>query len=147
LHLQCCDGIPEYDEVISKGVYATDTKGVPGSVLKDEEMPVAILMKVEEGMLCNYKATACSSLLCVRTKSSSTTTTIGQDSSGSDVDKKNSVVRNQYSLLSVMKAINSTCLSKLEEWWTYELCFGSGIRQVCNMNCIIITIMCDMKII
>lgn len=33
-------------------------------------------------------------------------------------------------LTPLMKRINSTCLSKQEEWWTYELCFNTGIRQV-----------------
>jgi len=41
--------VPEYSEVLAKGVFSTDAKGVPGHVLKDEQMPVAILMKVSEG--------------------------------------------------------------------------------------------------
>jgi hypothetical protein len=29
-----------------------------------------------------------------------------------------------------MKLINSTCVIKQEDWWTYELCFSKGVRQI-----------------
>ena len=126
LHIQCCVGLPGYSELLSKGVFATDAKGTPGHVLKNDEMPVAILMKVEEGMLCNYKATACSSLLCTHNDDDDNNSN-NDGSSGKDMKSK---AGGRFSLINVMNAINNTCLHKLEEWWTYELCFGSGIRQV-----------------
>jgi hypothetical protein len=37
--------------------------------------------------------------------------------------------RAMKTLLEVMKDLSVLCLGRQEEWWTYELCFGKGIRQ------------------
>jgi hypothetical protein len=32
-------------------------------------------------------------------------------------------------LLNIIEFLNSSCLLRQEDWWSYELCFGKGIRQ------------------
>lgn len=120
----CCEGPKaKYKNFITADVYfgvseaaANDMNGLNGL-----KLPPLTLSAISEPAVCEYEATVCSPLLCERPKHPSTV-----QGAGSVPLKDNSVPQ----LAPVMKFVNSTCLTKQEDWWTYELCFGSGLRQV-----------------
>jgi hypothetical protein len=92
-------------------------------VLNNMKLPPLTLSMVEEPGLCKYEATVCSPLLCERP----THMHHSGVSHAVTVPLKDSSVPQ---LAPTMKFINNTCLTKQEDWWTYELCFNSGLRQV-----------------
>ncbi len=100
VHIQCCDG-----------------QSYPNAMRVDGQSSQAILSSIVEPELCTYEATVCSPLLCPENRLLTS----------SKVSSNNPT---QLTLVEAMDVLNATCLSKLEEWWTYELCFGKGIRQI-----------------
>jgi hypothetical protein len=75
-------------------------------------MPKATMNILEEPNTCAYKAVVCTPLLCKPNKSVAA------------VNTGNSVLTN------VMASLNNSCLMRQEDWWTYELCFTKGVRQL-----------------
>jgi len=71
--------------------------------------PKAYLSDVTEPALCYYKFTVCTKLLCTK--------------KDYEAHKKN------VTLVDVMNELLSSCMVRQEDWWTYELCFNSGIKQ------------------
>ena len=63
------------------------------------------ISSITEPETCSYKMTVCSDLLCDPAP-----------------DKKPSLVE-------LMKELNSVCVHRQEDWWTYELCLSKGVRQ------------------
>ncbi len=111
VHMQCCEGttIPNF---ITADAYFAD-QSLARSSAPRPPMPKATLNAIKEPKTCAYRATVCTPLLCKR----EVVPPVADASPG-------------QALTSVMKALNSTCLMKQEEWWTYELCFAKGIRQL-----------------
>jgi len=106
VHVQCCDGEGIPNAIPSEAYTSFDQT--------HSSFPLAVLNRITEPELCAYQATVCSPLLCLKPK-----TSVNQDT------------KSRHPRFSdVMKQINTTCLAKQEEWWTYELCFNKGVRQV-----------------
>ena len=71
--------------------------------------PKAILSNVSEPDICSYKFTVCTKLLC----------------SKKDYD---SHIKN-VTLVNIMNELLTSCMIRQEDWWTYEVCFNTGIKQ------------------
>lgn len=113
----CCEGSTVKNFISAAAYYASvDTASSHGL-----KLPAGTIASITEPDLCTYEVTVCSPLMCKRPSEVLST------SSASQVALKDTPT---VQLASVMKFINSTCLSKQEDWWTYELCFNSGLRQV-----------------
>jgi hypothetical protein len=93
-----------------------------------KQAPVAPLTEVTEPDTCKYRAVVCTPLLCANPfiKAPATSFVRGDGgSSGSVSSRRDSTA----SLVSLMSSIKTKCLNKQEDWWTYELCFSTGLRQ------------------
>lgn len=116
MHIVCCEGAGIKNYISAAAYYANLDSTAAQSGIK---LPAATLASITEPDLCSYEVTVCSPLMCKRP---------------SDVLAPASQVALVHSsaaqLAPIMKYINSTCLAKQEDWWTYELCFNSGLRQV-----------------
>jgi hypothetical protein len=123
VHTICCEGT-KHKNFIAAEMYFNVNEGVQGegSPLKGVKLPAATVATVEEPSTCKYEMTVCSPLMCPRPA-----TIIPAASAQAIVSLKDSTIPQ---LAPIMKFVNHTCLNKQEDWWTYELCFNSGIRQV-----------------
>ena len=83
------------------------------------ELTYATLNSIPEPDLCAYEAIVCTPLLC-------SPKPYVEGGSKKQIDIKNSPTP----FKDVMKLINNTCLMKQEDWWTYEVCFNKGVRQM-----------------
>ena len=117
MHIVCCEGSAVKNYISAAAYYAS----VDGTASHNLKLPAATIASITEPDLCAYEVTVCSPLMCKRPSEVLST------ASASQVALKDAP---SAQLASVMKFINSTCLSKQEDWWTYELCFNSGLRQV-----------------
>mmetsp|Transcript_37799 Transcript_37799/g.65313 ORF Transcript_37799/g.65313 Transcript_37799/m.65313 type:complete len:812 (-) Transcript_37799:9-2444(-) len=117
VHIVCCEGSAVKNYISAAAYYAS----VDGTASHNLKLPAATIASITEPDLCAYEVTVCSPLMCKRPSEVLST------ASASQVALKDAP---SAQLASVMKFINSTCLSKQEDWWTYELCFNSGLRQV-----------------
>lgn len=119
MEIICCEGT-DFKNYIASSIYYGILDNPTNYNLNGFKLPAATLSGISEPRVCRYKATVCSPLLCKRPDIVATpapTTVALKDSSVPQ-------------LVPIMKHINSTCLTKQEDWWTYELCFNSGVRQV-----------------
>jgi len=112
----CCEGTSIKNFISAAAYYANmENAAAQGGI----RLPAATLASITEPDLCAYEVTVCSPLMCKRP---------------SEVLAPASQVALIHSsaaqLAPIMKYINATCLTKQEDWWTYELCFNSGLRQV-----------------
>lgn len=117
VHIVCCEGSAVKNYISAAAYYAS----VDGTASHNLKLPAATIASITEPDLCAYEVTVCSPLMCKRPSEVLST------AAASQVALKDAP---SAQLASVMKFINSTCLSKQEDWWTYELCFNSGLRQV-----------------
>lgn len=115
----CCEGTHIKNFIAASVYYGFNENPSGPNNPHGLKLPAATLATIDEPKLCKYKATVCSPLMCKRPEELTTLT--------STVPLKDSSVPQ---LAPVMKFINTTCLNKQEDWWTYELCFNSGVRQV-----------------
>ncbi len=104
MHIQCCEG-SGIQNFIPVDVYYAEKKAAAGT---GPPIPKATLNTISEPRTCAYKATVCTPLLCKRA-----------------VKEKSDQV-----LSDILRSLNNTCLMRQEDWWTYELCFAKGIRQL-----------------
>jgi hypothetical protein len=70
---------------------------------------VAFLADIAETETCSYQLTVCSKLMCH--------------------PKVSEPPPAEVTLQSVLKDLLGRCVSKQEDWWTYEICFGKSTRQ------------------
>ncbi len=112
VHIQCCEGTAITNYIPTEMYYA-EKKRTTGPA-----MPKATFNVIEEPKTCAYKATVCTPLLCKRHKPDALAA--ADDGAGSPSGV----------LTELMRTLNSSCLMRQEEWWTYELCFSKGIRQL-----------------
>ena len=68
------------------------------------------IKSVSEPDICMYKIEACCKLLC-------------EEADLAPLVKSTS-------LTAILKEFENHCIVKAEEWWTYELCFKTGLRQM-----------------
>jgi hypothetical protein len=144
VHIQCCDSLNIPNVIPSEAYFQAEKTANP--------FPRAALARIMEPSVCAYQATVCSPLLCQRldyedeeipssdassassSSSSSaaapTTTTTATTATGRKLTKRVYSKTKPVKFTEIMKTINSTCLARQEEWWTYELCFNKGVRQV-----------------
>lgn len=125
VHIQCCDGLtlpspPQSSETFLSNYYTKKNGGGQIGV----ELVFASLNAITEPGLCAYEATVCTPLLCSPKDAAEVSTTTGTSS------KKNDIKNSKTPYKDVMKIINGTCLMKQEDWWTYEVCFSRGVRQM-----------------
>ena len=114
VHIQCCDGLGIPNTIPSEAYFSGEKNG--------NSFPIATLARITEPELCSYQATVCSPLLC---------SNFDSDENSSQKKSSRSLTKaSKNSFVEIMKAINSTCVARQEEWWTYELCFNKGARQV-----------------
>ena len=92
--------------------------------------PVAILKASAEPRVCSYQLVVCSHLLCPDKPPPDNDDILGGGGEGGDVHRTGGrPPSGNMTLAQVMTTVQSLCLFKAEEWWTYELCFNKGIRQ------------------
>lgn len=113
----CCEG-SAVKNFISAAAYFASADSTSSHGFK---LPAGTIASITEPDLCTYEVTVCSPLMCKRPSE-----VLSSDSASSVAFKDTSASQ----LASVMKFLNSTCLNRQEDWWTYELCFNSGLRQV-----------------
>jgi hypothetical protein len=80
---------------------------------KSNKLVRAVIDKVQEIKLCHYQMNICVPSMCMP--------------KDPILHKYND--KSTLSLVKIMHELNKTCLTKQEDWWTYELCFGVGLRQ------------------
>jgi hypothetical protein len=85
----------------AKKAYASDT------------LPPITIQGITEPTLCYYQMVVCVPAMCFPV----------YDNETKIKPKKTK------SLTSIMNTLNTTCLLRQDGWWTYELCYGSGVRQ------------------
>jgi hypothetical protein len=85
--------------------------------------PEVFIANVEEARMCEYEITICVSTLCPSLLSSLANNNPG---SKENQNQEQSIAEH---LSSAMEALQKRCLYRQEDWWMYELCFGTGIRQ------------------
>jgi hypothetical protein len=100
VHLQCCDGLHINNINPEK---------------EGEEELKASFKAMSEPSICAYQLVVCSPLLCTEREPD-----LGLvESTGKG---------NNQTLSEVMRLLYYQCMTKTEEWWSYELCFSSSIR-------------------
>lgn len=150
VHIQCCEGKVSQTDKSSPQMFDNINPAVPKVTLN----------AIVEPDTCHYQALVCTPLLCSKYTVDNDEALTGfrngiEDAKSSAEAKKSKAAKKlasmkskqkeQFSfssvqslaseglgaqLVEVMKGINSTCLIKQEEWWTYELCFNNAVRQV-----------------
>lgn len=130
VHIQCCDGLQVPNSLPSEMYYRQDKN--------DQHIPKASLNVVEEPQLCHYLAVVCSPLLCPQTplleaeakhafsSGSGKHALRGRDPASVEMQ----VDSRAFRMVDLMRLLENTCLVRTEDWWTYEVCFSKGIRQV-----------------
>jgi len=87
------------------------------------------LAAVVETSLCQYQVVACVPLLCPSwaqpASSAPQPTAAPEAKSGSESGPKHT----ENALETVLAELREQCLVRHEEWWAYEVCFKSGVRQ------------------
>ena len=68
------------------------------------------IQSIHEPALCEYRLTVCYDLLC----------------SASNEDE---IESQPSTLVEIVQQIAPMCMSRVEDWWTYELCFSKEVRQ------------------
>jgi hypothetical protein len=154
VEMTCCANIPgaheaeqQHKRLLQQQVAATkqqtNSKNVNNKYY--EEAPTELtsfILSVSEPAVCNYHMTVCVPKMCfVETGDLGHTQFEGFESptthgrlgliSGNPIDSEAAqLLRSEnLNLVTIMKALNTTCLHKQVDWWTYELCFAKGIRQ------------------
>ena len=98
--IQCCQNVNN-----QRAKYSPPNKNQKKSSSK-----LAVISDIYEPNTCSYQINVCSELLCHELVS---------PAKGSSKD----------SLSSVLDNLHGKCVTRQEDWWTYELCFGKGVRQ------------------
>jgi len=83
------------------------------------------LAAVVETSLCQYQVVACVPLLC---PSWAQPTSAPQPKTAPEV-KAGSENETKHALETIMAELREQCMVRHEEWWAYEVCFKSGVRQ------------------
>eukprot|EP01038_Epipyxis_sp_PR26KG_P014827 gene14827-19920_t len=110
--IQCCEGLPVNNYIPVDVYFSQQNK-------RQSNLPAATLSTINEPDLCSYKATVCTPLLCEQ-----------HQKKHNPIMKKNEDSLVNPKITRVMRSLNNTCILKPEDWWTYELCFNKGVRQV-----------------
>lgn len=143
IHIQCCDNHRLPNSFPSEAYFAHEMTNL--------KLPKATFNSITEPSLCGYIGIVCSPFLCRREshlhkmmldsqehpldEDNLQKTTSGTDTVGVEVEHRANKLQRQNNnrkevFVPVIAAIRNTCLMKQEEWWTYELCFNKGIRQI-----------------
>eukprot|EP01039_Chlorochromonas_danica_P010604 gene10604-11750_t len=132
VHIQCCDGLQVPNSLPSEMYFRQDKN--------DQHIPKASLTVVEEPQLCHYLAVVCSPLLCPQTPLLEAEAKHNTFSSGSGgkhalrgrdpASLEMKVDSRGFHMVDLMRLLENTCLVHTEDWWSYEVCFSKGIRQV-----------------
>lgn len=150
VHIQCCDGmsVPNYTP---SDVYFGHGKNTPRgtkrtapdlrhghnvdksgfeSIDAAHTANKAVFYSISEPSTCSYVATICSPLLCGHAYRHAQQQKKGasQNTQSSSVPTED--VSHPPRFATIMQQLLKTCLMKQEEWWTYEYCIGTGVRQV-----------------
>ena len=116
--LECCE------EFINANPYSNISG--EGGVSKSEVKALGLLKSIVEEKICEYKMVVCVPAMCPQVEGGGSQGIVAGESSSR---KK---LREKFIELNViMKAmeLQMPCLLRREDWWTYELCVGKGIRQ------------------
>jgi hypothetical protein len=144
VHIQCCAGMEhQYPNAVKASNAGSNSHENGGDEINTASSSQAVLSHIIEPDMCSYEAIVCSPLLCAPTTTTAApaatdSTVVSSPNKGeSSSSKTNKVAKTtsssssgEITLLEAMRVINATCLLKQEEWWTYELCFGKGVRQI-----------------
>ena len=94
---------------------------------------------IVETQICQYDIAVCVPSMCyhlpVQSADDVVTKANSKRRTPSIVDKKRKlndalkVIEEETSLVKVVEALSKNCLYRQNDWWTYEVCFGTGIRQ------------------
>ena len=103
VHVDCCPELAMNNMIQNKN-NNNNKKG------QSNDFAQAFIKSVTEPDTCTYKIEACSRLMC----------------DGTELTQP----AKSNSLVAIFKEIENRCIIKAEEWWTYEFCFKSGVRQM-----------------
>ena len=107
VHLICCD----------KGAIDKLNSQNP----KDKNA-VARIKSINEPETCSYELFVCVQMLCDSEK----TAEMQREAKAT----KKQIEEEKVPLARFLHSFETLCLSKGESWWTYEVCFGKGVKQV-----------------
>lgn len=112
VHIQCCEGtnLPNVQE--TEAFFADPSP----------TMSKATLNAIMEPEVCAYQAVVCTPYLCPRGRKDELVPSAQAQAQGTAALLKTYV--------DFMRHIETVCLVKQEEWWTYEVCFNKGVRQI-----------------
>lgn len=96
--------------------------------------PMAVLVSLQEVSTCSYLVQVCSRLLCPALEqeafgASNTARAIGGGQPSASGAAKSSMVPNAGGVLGILEELEACFPMKHEAWWTYRLCFSTGISQ------------------
>lgn len=101
----------------------------------------SFILSVSEPSVCAYKMTVCVPAMCFPNPPTSLPAAAAaaagpHSQAGSSAGSASLAPLNiladphsQLDLVTIMRALNATCLHRQVDWWTYELCYAKGIRQ------------------
>ncbi|CAM9390351.1 unnamed protein product [Laminaria digitata] len=97
--------------------------------------PVAVLVSIQEVSTCSYLVQVCSRLLCPALGEENVfgTTNMGASGGGqpsSSGAAKSSMAPNAGGVLGIIEELEACFPLKHEAWWSYRLCFLTGISQL-----------------
>lgn len=121
VHIQCCDGT-NYPHYVNSASYHSSQDHKP-----HHQIPKATLNSVIEPQLCSYQAVVCTPLLCPRDPPKRASAKRG-GLKDAEVDVSRGAHFKSY--VDFIRQVEPLCLVKAEDWWTYELCFNKGVRQI-----------------
>ena len=126
VHLQCCEGLAINNIVIPPNLEYQHHMIEKNKV----DITRGVLKAIAETSICAYQLVVCTPLMCPDSPPKSTP---GNTKGGTNSSPQPPHEQGNLTLSQVMQAINGACVVKMEDWWTYEICFGKGARQF-HMN-------------
>lgn len=142
---------PPHDPLEPVGAAQHPSQGqlaaMAAAVARSMQVPVSYIAGVLEPSLCTYQIVVCAQHMCPLLqpkKEAETDEEEEEEREGREGDVQLSAQeveararraerrrerRLQDYLVLTMETLNKTCMARQEEWWTYELCFRSGLRQ------------------
>jgi len=114
VHTQCC---PNDDNNSNSKTKKRKRKDKHSQTISNQHK--IEIKSIREYDTCLYELVVCAEFLCNINSNQSIII-------ANDLKVKNKIEMN---LTSYMTHMNTTCMYRQEDWWTYELCFNSGIKQ------------------
>lgn len=132
VHFICCQKRPDSETTILVNGQPP-RHGLSSATTQSGQLAVIYIDRVEETQVCQYDIDICVPKLCrappvestsvVKTPSVTGTPTVTGALEVADED-------DDQTLVNVVQSLAKNCLYRQEDWWMYEICFKTGIRQM-----------------